>query len=173
MPTLPVYAFEQELDTDPSTGTRLSAVRPYLDVDVPGLGFRPYVLLDPGRPFSVVSHTVAATLGWSPAGVTADPVDVYEFDLSAGGMAWAGQVPADDLTRWDGHPGGFGVTEVELLDRSGHGRTGRLAVFASRPDAAVPQFADGFIILGMSFLRDNRATLSLTHQPGRCGSLDL
>ena len=42
----------------------------------------------------------------------------------------------------------------------------RLRLFAHCPQVMLPNFADSFIILGYSFLRDNFADLSLVHSGG-------
>lgn len=174
MPSLALYTFEQRFAISPPPTPPLVSERLRLAVEIDGVStaFSPYVFLDPGRPFSVVSHTLAGHLGCSPVPVSQDPVPV---ELSTPfGYQPAGTMPAARLTDWRGNPCDLVTTAVQFVDRVSGARTARLRLFAHCPRGIVPNFADSFIILGYSFLRDNLADVSIIHS-GRAftGRLDV
>jgi hypothetical protein len=175
MPTLALFTHRQQFHHAPPAPP-LVAARLWLRVWLEGVSspFSPYVFVEPGSPFSVVSRTVASRLGVQPFPVTANPVSFEEWDDATLTFRPTGTLPAARLTSWRQQPCEFVTTSVQFRERlSGH-LTAPLRLFAHCPHAPLPNYRDEFIILGQSFLRENGITFSYTAPAsvGRVGQMD-
>jgi hypothetical protein len=171
MPTVALRTLQRLFHIDPPNPP-LVAERLRLPVGILGMeDIVPYVFLDPGRPFSVVSHSIAARLTTTPVPVRTDPVRVEAESLLTGGLRPTRPVAAGSLTAWEGHPCDFIRTSIQFRDRVSGALTTPLDPFAHRPLVVVPNFADRFVILGYSFLRDNSADVTIAPVGSAVGRL--
>jgi hypothetical protein len=122
-------------------GVSVPAHRPYLAAQFLGQHQQrlPYpAFLDTGSPYSVVPHRLANQIPWKDLG---------------GYLIFSGQNRA---VEWNGIPCRMGVLEVELIDTHAMVRTGPLRVLAKVASQPAPSHLDQAVLLGVSFLTDNR-----------------
>lgn len=99
----------------------------------------PYpAFLDTGSPYSVVPYRLANQVPWKDLG---------------GYLIFSGQRRA---VEWNGVPCRMGALEVELIDTHAMVRTGPLRLLAKVASQPAPPHLDQAVLLGMSFLIDNR-----------------
>jgi len=94
--------------------------------------------LDTGSPYSVVPYRLANQVPWKDLG---------------GYIILSGQRRA---VEWNGVPCRMGELEVELIDIRARVRTGPLRVLAKVASQPAPPHLDQAVLLGVSFLTDNR-----------------
>jgi hypothetical protein len=127
-------------------GTAAPAQRPFLSAQFLGhVGRRlPYpAFLDTGSPYSVVPYRLAMQVPWK---------DIGEH-LLLGSQRRS--------VEWNGIPCRLGEVEVELVDTSAFVRTRALRVLAKIARQQAPSHLEQAVLLGMSFLADNRARQEL------------
>ncbi len=124
------------------SGSAAPARRPFLSAQFLGFGGQrlPFpAFLDTGSAFSVVPYRLAQQLPY---------VDLGEHLVLAGQLR-----PVE----WNGIPCRMGEVEVELVDTNLFVRTRVLRVVAKIPRQAAAPTLEQSVLLGMSFLTDNRA----------------
>lgn len=122
-------------------GIPLPAQRAYLAAQFLGRHQQrlPYpAFLDTGSPYSVVPYRLANLVPWNDLG---------------GYLILSGQRRA---VEWNGIPCRMGALEVELIDTRAMVRTGPLRLLAKVASQPAPPHLDQAILLGVSFLTDNR-----------------
>jgi hypothetical protein len=122
-------------------GVAVPAQRPYLAAQFLGLHQQrfPYpAFLDTGSPYSVVPYRLANQVPWKDLG---------------GYLILSGQRRA---VEWNGIPCRMGALEVELIDTHARVRTNPLRVLAKVASQPAPPHLEQAVLLGVSFLTDNR-----------------
>jgi hypothetical protein len=99
--------------------------------------------LDTGSPYSVIPYRLANQVPWKDLG---------------GYLILSGQRSA---VEWNGIPCRMGELEVELVDTHAMLRTGHLRVLAKVARQPAPPHLDQAVLLGVSFLTDNRIQQAL------------
>jgi hypothetical protein len=133
--TIRTVAFVTEL------GVAVPAQRPYLAVQFLGRQQQrlPYpAFLDTGSAYSVVPYRIANQVPWKDLG---------------GYLILSGQRRA---VEWNGIPCRMGELEVVLIDTHAMVRTGPLRVLAKVASQPAPPHLEQAVLLGVSFLTDNR-----------------
>ncbi len=139
MPDIPLDFREKHLTTDQND--ELWSCRPFV---VGEIGFlRPLCLIDTTAPFSIVSHSVAKHVKWTPLGSRAK-IDGKSVSLD-----------------WQGVPCQLGETEIYLLEQpKGTKRLGPFILTGKLAQAPHAAF-ENHVILGMNFLADNNIGLTI------------
>jgi hypothetical protein len=173
MPTIALTTFDQRFAIARPPAPSLVSSRLQLPVELDGFRFpaTPYIFLDPGLPFSVVSHSVAAVIPCAPVGIHHDPIPFEQWDPVTFSMQPAGTMSARRFTSWQRVACDLVTTTFQFrVTTSGH-MTAPLSVLAHRPVSPMPNFGDFFIILGYSFLRDNSAGVTIAPLGSTVGRL--
>lgn len=121
-------------------GVRLRSVRPFVGAQLGSV--RPLCFVDTGAPLSIVSFSVAQQIRWK---------------LQGRQLTFQGSAVSLD---WQGIPCELGEAMLVLQDRPHNLQTGPCKLIGKFAKSVHPSL-EGYVILGMNFLKDNGIDLEI------------